>query len=125
MIRHRLARITLLALAGGACTGPLDCTQVEPVALEIRPVDAVTGTSLADSANGTFTVDGITAALGPRQVDGTGKLLTLAGGQGPGTYQVHVEHPRFAPWDSGIVVLAGAGCQYVIPVTVIARLVNR
>jgi hypothetical protein len=116
----------LPTIVQAAYTGPVDCTQIELVALAITPVDRRTDVSIADSVTGTFTVNGQHGPLGPRQFDAAAKAVTVGGGTRPGTYQIHLEHPRFLAWDSaGVVVQAGRGCQYLVPVTFTARLTRR
>lgn len=124
----RLARIALIGvtLAGAACETAFDCTQVETFPVEIVPVDAMSGAPVADSTAATAERDGAAWQLGAYRRDGTGRLLSLWGGSGPGLYAIQAHHPRYERWDTaGVVIEAVEGCERFVPVQITVRLVQQ
>lgn len=118
------AGLAMGLLAG--CDRAFDCTLVETYPLEVTPVDAVTGAGIADSAVATATRSGQTWRFAAYRADGSGRITTLWGGSGAGTYAIRVEHPRYQSWDTaGVVVLAAEGCARFVPVQLVARLAQR
>ncbi len=109
-----------------ACTNAFDCTQVETFPLEIIPVDIVSGASVADSVAATASLDGRDWAFGPYRSDVAGRLSSLWGGGGPGSYRITVQHPRYNAWDTTqVLVLAAPGCQRFVSVALTVRLTAR
>ena len=109
-----------------ACTNVFDCTLVETFPLEIFPVDIVSGASIADSVTATASLNGRDWAFEPYRSDPAGRLSSLWGGGGPGSYRIAVQHPRYNAWDTTqVLVLAAPGCQGFVSVALTVRLTAR
>lgn len=114
-------------LVAGGCSSTLPntaCNSTAPLAVTVDVQDALTGTSLAESATGTIqnettlVVDTLHYYPG-----GIYSGPELAGGRNRGTYDLRIEHPGYRLWTKSQIHVTQLGdCGQTLPVHVDARL---
>lgn len=114
--------VVVLGLVTGACTGDVVCI-AEPAGppIVVAIVDAVTGQSVVDAAQGFVRLGTVRTDLVPYSVDSAGRLRALAAPVSiAGSYQLVIARSGYALFDTTGIRVVDYPCGLIGPVLRIA-----